>query len=341
MARRAGWAYRCSEDSPIPSRAFAPLERAVPVIVFPDRTPSVVTSNSSTCRLRLSKRSTTVLWTLALPSLSACSSSLDFESSARAAVETRYEPESRLSIVDTLIYGADSGAYELELAGYEFMSDCVEEAGFDWTAARPTQALIAADTTPIIDSLSVDEAMTSGYGFAEPLAPHLAYDPVGAYADGLTSSQSPAFFDVVERCRAESRDLLFEDSLAYEANRELLESARIEFYDAFDAAMPVRELRDEWASCMSGAGHEVDTIEDAVRLASATDSVAEQGRSADPATEFTIAVADARCRAQTAYEDQFIDLFRRAEANFVEENEDLILTVRDLRYGGQQKGTTP
>ncbi|QQS23691.1 MAG: hypothetical protein IPM43_09565 [Actinomycetota bacterium] len=260
-------------------------------------------------------------------------SDLDTSGEHRAEVEADFRPDINTSIVDSVLYGQSSGAFELELAGYNLMSYCVQTAGFDWPAVKPTEALILADVKPIVRLLSVEGARSKGYGFADLTPAVQMGDPVGDYRSSLAPAQIQAFDTLVSTCSEDTRGALFADTRQYEDLRQQLEQKRLDFYTAFESLDSIEALTRDWSDCMKSAGYQVDTLSDAVNLASSTEGPGIQGISVTPTREFAIALADADCRVKTDYEAIYIDEFRNAESSFVYENEGLIVSLIQLRYG--------
>lgn len=271
---------------------------------------------------------------LAVLVLAACSddsaSGLDTSGEHRAEVEAEFRPDTNTSIVESVLYGHSSGAFELELAGYNLMSSCVQAAGFDWPAVKPTEALILADVQPIVRLLSVDDARSKGYGFSESTPAAQIGDPVGDYRSSLAPAQIQAFDALVSTCSETTRETLFADTRQYEDLRQQLEQKRLDFYTAFNSLDSIEALTQDWSDCMKSAGYQVHTPGDAVNLAWGPGI---QGTSASPTQEFAVALADANCRVQTDYEATYIDEFLNAESSFVYENEALIVSLVQLRYG--------
>jgi hypothetical protein len=296
------------------------------------------------CPVSVTKVALTAAALIATAAAAGCSGGsarpVDFTGSHRRQIEARFSPDSNVSVIDSVLYGASSGAFKLEHTGFTLMTSCVEATGFKWPATEPTASVISAEVKPILKRLPLSQAKAHGYGFSDAL-PHLpSGDPVADYNAALSTSQQTAYAKVIDTCGARTSSALFADKTKYERLREDLQTKRIDFYTSFSAAPPVVALTGKWSSCMQLKGYRVKSISEAVQLAAATPEPANQGTSASPKTEFAVALADAGCRVETNYEAAYIDLFRNAESTFVFENEALLVELIQLRYGKLQ-GESP
>lgn len=94
----------------------------------------------------------------------------------------------------------------------------------------------------------------------------------------------------------------------------------ISLFDQFYAASEVRDVFERWSACMHRTGFEFETPFDAMDAAMPREE----------AFELQVAGSDARCRLELATEEDIARLFRAAEANFLADNEALVMEVMDL-----------
>lgn len=247
--------------------------------------------------------------------------------SHRVEVLKQYWPDANVSIIDTLLYGTKSGAFELELDGYNAMSQCVAEAGFEWHAVRPTRALIEADVVPIVRPLSLEAAAAGGYGMASQARLSSATSITAGFDDyrnELSQTERDSFDAVTRQCRQSTNKVLFADRGGYELARQNLEKLRLDMSNRFSGLAGIRGLNETWSKCVTAAGFTIATPDDAPAF------VISNGGQRD--TEIEVATADARCRLADDYEARYLDTFYDLESSFVFDHQALILDVVQRRY---------
>lgn len=271
--------------------------------------------------------------------LPACSSGSqpndDGDALARLSDEYDRVSESSGSVVAAIVgsYGSSEVGLLARLASSA--DECLARNGFQTVVRIPTPQQVAQSETPILRHLDLKMAETVGYGLtnAPPSAangPQSMLDP--AYEASLSDSERDALHRVWSRCLELAQGEIFSDFQEWEAKRTELEQLLNDFRTDIFSSRPVTELMGKWSTCMDRAGYDVAALDDAVTMA-----VNEISRSRTPAAaaaaEQLIATADAECRAEVDLEARYDHLYRVAEAAFAEEHLELILQVRELKYG--------
>jgi len=238
---------------------------------------------------------------------------LDFSGKALPAADSQYPVAYGYSRIAQLIEGDGDNRWQRELVIGKATADCMHRAGYDYPDIRWTKDQIVSDwIRPRHVPLSIDDARTVGYGPAPTFSGPPATDRVNLEGEAMAKYQ-----DWELQCVVEGLDVAFADFETYEANRESLETAVTEFETAFSAANETHDLNASWADCMSDRGYSYPSPEEA--------RAAAWGTTADAAR--AIAVVDAECRSVTDYDSQWWELYSSAEAAFMLEHEELVVTV--------------
>lgn len=262
---------------------------------------------------------------LACVAISACGSShdtleLDFTGRHLDEVEDRFPAEVGFSRLQSYIEGSGENRWQREVVIGRVAAECMRSAGYDYPDLRWTKDQIVADwTAPRFIPVAVAEAELVGYG---PPPASLSTAPIGDDAPlELTGEALTRYLDQELECIVEGQERAFDDFDAYAVARETLAERATEFDEAFGAAEPVLALNAEWADCMSARGYEFDSP-DAARATAWFRADGDDGRA--------IAVHDATCRAEFDYDREWWALYSSAEARFIVDNEELIVSVYDL-----------
>lgn len=227
--------------------------------------------------------------------------------------DAKYPVAYGYSRISQLIEGDGDNRWQREVAIGFATADCMHRAGYDYPDIRWTKGQIVSDwVRPRHVALSVDDARTVGYGPQPTFSGPPETDDVDLAGEALAKYQ-----DWELQCVVAARDVAFADFQTYEANREILETAVTEFEAAFSAAGATRDLLASWAQCVSDRGYKFLSPEESRAAA----------WSAAPAEARTIAVVDADCRAATDFDTRWWALYSSAEASFMLEHEELVLTV--------------
>ncbi|CAN5638574.1 hypothetical protein BH10ACT3_BH10ACT3_15900 [soil metagenome] len=227
-----------------------------------------------------------------------------------------------MSIVSWLLDGDPERGFELTRESNALTRDCMIESGFsDYPVSVPPLGPPPPLTRPL-PALTVEQAQADGY---EPTSLHEPsvdwVDPVVDYFGRLTAAEATAFQVAISECAVQVREVLFGNGFdEYEESRQRLESEMISLFDQFYAASEVRDVFERWSTCMDRTGFEFDTPFDAMDAAMPREET----------FELQVAGSDARCRLELATEEDIARLFRAAEANFLADNEALVMEVMDL-----------
>ncbi len=247
---------------------------------------------------------------------------LNFDESTAADVVARYPAPEGSSIVSWLLDGDLSRAAELTRLSNEYTFECMQAAGFVEYPLRTPPPVTETNLATVLTPLPAEQAATLGYTSPSAVEEEAWVDPVMGYYQSLTTEQQQAFVAANEACAASERDVLFDGQFeSYETVRVELQDKMLGLFNSFYASPEFRDVNEQWSNCMSTAGY------DYLTPSAAADEMLEQ---TDKAAETRVARADAACRAQFDTDRRVEDLFRIAEANFIANNENLIVEVMDL-----------
>ncbi len=247
---------------------------------------------------------------------------VSFATENLARIERQYPAPDGVSIISWLLDGDPERGFELTRKSNALTRDCMIESGFsDYPVSVPPLGPPPPLTRPL-PSLTIEQAQADGYEPPFLHDPSVDWvDPVVDYFGRLTAAEGTAFQVAISECAVQVREVLFESGFdEYEESRQLLESQMISLFDQFYAASEVRDVFERWSACMHQTGFEFETPFDAMDAAMPREE----------AFELQVAGSDARCRLELATEEDIARLFRAAEANFLADNEALVMEVMDL-----------
>jgi len=214
---------------------------------------------------------------------------------------------------------ADGGYLAQEQAIYDFRKSCMQDAGFEFNAPRPSVENLFEDRSPRLKPLLIDDATSDGFRSlmtpsdegTQPSVQSVEYE---ANLKSCTLA-APAFQAVQSEEYAAFRRKFFEKYYAFEAR--------------YKADKDVAALNKEWSSCASEAGYESDSPGEFLDKYSPSDSALPVTE-----TERSAAIAYASCLKSVGYIEREAPIRRQREAAFVTENEELIHEMLAARYGG-------